>query len=117
MKLFKWLFVYLMLEASLLATFGQNDKIEDGEPQELHSSLRKFFEFVDSSRLDEAEKIFKATGYSDGLSRIGDRYLSNNEFLKALKLFLLAHNKRKSEPLIEKIAKTIEFLIKEDNLK
>ena len=63
MKLFKWLFVYLMLEASLLATFGQNDKIEDGEPQELHSSLRKFFEFVDSSRLDEAEKIF--SGFSE----------------------------------------------------
>ena len=86
-------------------------------PQQKEQLNRKGNELFNAGKFSEAEKIFKATGYSDGLSRIGDRYLSNNEFLKALKLFLLAHNKRKSEPLIEKIAKTIEFLIKEDNLK
>ena len=92
-------------------------RLDSLNPQQKVQLNRKGNELFNAGKFSEAEKIFKATGYSDGLSRIGDRYLSNNEFLKALKLFLLAHNKRKSEPLIEKIAKTIEFLIKEDNLK
>lgn len=75
---------------------------------------RKGNELFNAGNFSDAERIFKATGYSDGLSRIGDRYLSKNEFLKALKLFLLAHNKRKSEPLMDKIAETIKFLINED---
>lgn len=75
---------------------------------------RKGNELFNAGNFSDAERIFKATGYSDGLSRIGDRYLSNNEYLKALKLFLLAHNERKSKPLIEEMAKTIKFLIKED---
>lgn len=58
-----------------------------------------------------ARRIFLTTGYSDGLSRVGDVLLSQKKELDALKLYLLAHNKRKSEPLLKKAASLISMLI------
>lgn len=74
---------------------------------------RKANMLFNEGKFEMAERIFVTTGYSDGLSRIGDKYYQKNEYLKALKMYLLAHNKRKSEPMIEKIAKTLSFLINE----
>ncbi len=74
---------------------------------------RKANSFLNEGKLEMAERIFITTGYSDGLSRVGDRYAAKNEFLDALKFYLLAHNKRKSEPLIEKISQTVSALLKE----
>ena len=62
-----------------------------------------------------AERIFIATGYSDGLTRVGDRYAQKNEYMDALKMYLLAHNKRKSEPLVEKIAQTVSLLLSQED--
>ncbi len=75
---------------------------------------RKANTLFNEKKYDLAERIFITTGYSDGLSRIGDRYLEKNEYLMALKMYMLAHNKRKSEPVIEKIADTVSFLIEEN---
>lgn len=61
-----------------------------------------------------AQRLFITTGYSDGLGRVGDMYMKSNEELKALKLYLLAHNKRKCEPLIKKVAGLIAMLINEE---
>ena len=51
------------------------------------------------------------TGYSDGLTRVADVYITQNRELDALKLYLLAHNERKSEALFQKIAALISKLI------
>ena len=51
------------------------------------------------------------TGYSDGLTRVADVYVTQNREVDALKLYLLAHNKRKSDALLEKIARLISKLI------
>lgn len=59
-----------------------------------------------------AKRIFITTGYSDGLTRIGDNYNKENKYLDALKMYLLAHNKRKSEPIIEKISQTVSVMLK-----
>ena len=61
--------------------------------------------------IEQARRIFMTTGYSDGLTRIADVYASQNRELDALKLYILAHNKRKSEVLLEKIASLISKLI------
>ena len=61
-----------------------------------------------------AQRLFITTGYSDGLSRVGDVFMKSNEELKALKLYWLAHNKRKSEPLIDKVANLISILVSEE---
>ena len=74
---------------------------------------RKANTLFNEGKFEMAERIFITTGYSDGLTRVGDRYASKNEYFKALRLYLLAHNKRKSEPLIEKISRIISVMLKE----
>lgn len=61
--------------------------------------------------VEQARRIFMTTGYSDGLARVADVYLTQNRELDALKLYLLAHNERKSEMLLKKIADLISKLI------
>ncbi|MCI5830260.1 MAG: hypothetical protein UHY90_06460 [Treponema sp.] len=73
---------------------------------------RKANALFNEGKLEMAERIFVTTGYSDGLSRVGDKYAEKNLYFKALKLYLLAHNKRKSEPIIEKISQTVSVLLK-----
>lgn len=63
--------------------------------------------------VESARRIFITTGYSDGLTRVGDTYAKKNETLKALKLYVLAHNKTKAEPIYEKMAGVISSLLKE----
>jgi hypothetical protein len=63
----------------------------------------------------KAERIFITTGYSDGLSRIAERYKENNQDLQALKYYWLAHNKRGYEPLCKKVAYLITNIIKTED--
>lgn len=62
--------------------------------------------------VEEARKIFTATGYSDGLSRVGDNYKASGKTLDALKEYYLAHNKKKAEPLYESLAEVIRQMLK-----
>lgn len=74
---------------------------------------RKGNVLLNEGKTEEARRIFITTGYSDGLTRIGNKYLEKNKSVDALKLFLLAHNLKKSEPIIEKMASIISIMIKE----
>lgn len=60
-----------------------------------------------------ARRLFITTGYSDGLCRVAEKSLEKGNELDALKLYWLAHNKRGSDPLIEKLAAVISEIIKE----
>lgn len=73
---------------------------------------RKANAMFNEGKIEMAERIFVTTGYSDGLSRVGDHYFKKNEFIKALKLYLLAHNGRKSSVIMEKIAQVISIELK-----
>jgi len=74
---------------------------------------RKANAMFNNGNIEDARRIFITTGYSDGLTRVGDYYNNKNESLKALKAYYLAHNKRDAEPIYENIAKVISTLIKE----
>lgn len=67
---------------------------------------------LNEGKIEMAKRIFITTGYSDGLTRIGDNYNKENKYLDALKMYLLAHNKRKSKPIIEKISQTVSVMLK-----
>ncbi|UKI54597.1 MAG: hypothetical protein L6V90_07880 [Treponema succinifaciens] len=67
---------------------------------------------LNEGKIEMAKRIFITTGYSDGLTRIGDNYNKENKYLDALKMYLLAHNKRKSEPIIEKMSQTVSVMLK-----
>lgn len=75
---------------------------------------RRANEFFNKGNIEDARRIYITTGYSDGLTRVGDYFVNNNEPLKALKSYYLAHNKRDSAPIYESIAKVISTLIKDE---
>ena len=75
---------------------------------------RKANTLFNEGKIDMAERIFRTTGYSDGLTRCGDVHFQKNDFLGALKLYLLAHNQRKSGPLIEKLSSLISTLLNDN---
>ena len=68
---------------------------------------------LNNGNIEDARRIYITTGYSDGLTRVGDYYMNKNESLKALKAYYLAHNKRDAEPIYENLAKVISTLIQE----
>lgn len=74
---------------------------------------RKANAMFNNGNVEDARRIFITTGYSDGLTRVGNYYMNKNENLKALKAYFLAHNKRDAEPIYENIAKVISTLISE----
>ena len=63
--------------------------------------------------IEDARRIYITTGYSDGLTRVGNYYLSKHQSLKALKAYTLAHNKREASQIYEDIAKVISTLLNE----
>lgn len=73
---------------------------------------RKGNVLFNDGKYDAACRIFVTTGYSDGLTRIGDLYEKQNKDLSALKYYWLGKNKKKAEPIIEKIAGLISQIIK-----
>lgn len=73
---------------------------------------RKANIMFNNGNIEDARRIFITTGYSDGLTRVGDYYMNHNQELKALKAYYLAHNKRDAEPIYESLAKLISTLIK-----
>ena len=76
---------------------------------------RKANALFNEGKTEMAERIFITTGYSDGLTRVADRYVQKNEYIHALKLYTLAHNKRKSEPIIEKMAGIVSLMLKSED--
>lgn len=73
--------------------------------------IRKANELFNNGKIEEAKRIYIATGYSDGLSRVGDKYAREDMYIDALKLYTLAHNNRKKEPLIEKMAQIVSAML------
>ena len=67
--------------------------------------------FFNQGKILEARRLFITTGYSDGLNRVAAKSMKEGKELDALKLYLLAHNKRDAEPLIEKLANIISSLL------
>lgn len=73
---------------------------------------RRGNELFNSNNIDAAKKIFVTTGYSDGLTRVGDYYVKQNKRLDALKYYVLAHNNTKMDSIITDIVRIIKMYIK-----
>lgn len=94
-------------------------KVTDNPVQGLSSEQkvilnRKANIMFNKGNIEDARRIYITTGYSDGLTRVGDYYINKKQSLKALKAYYLAHNKRDSQPIYEEIAKVISVLINGD---
>ena len=64
-----------------------------------------------SGDVEAAKRIFLTTGYSDGLTRIGDYYNSKGRPLDALKMYWLAPDRKKAEPIIMQLSTVIKDLL------
>jgi hypothetical protein len=75
---------------------------------------RKGNELFNKGDIENARRIFQTTGYSDGLIRVGDRYMADRQPVEALKMYWLAHDDRRAEELIGNIALVIQNLLTEE---
>jgi hypothetical protein len=63
--------------------------------------------------IEGARRIFLTTGYSDGLVRVGDYYKSEGRALDALRMYWIAPDRTKCEPIIMQLSVLIKKLIHE----
>jgi len=77
---------------------------------------RKGNQMYNEGDIEGARRIFMTTGYSDGLSRVGDFYKSKDRPLEALRMFWMAHDKNKAGPLLENLAFTLQDMLHEDDV-
>jgi hypothetical protein len=77
---------------------------------------RKGNVLLNSGDAEGARRIFITTGYSDGLSRVGDCYRGAGRLIDALRMYWIAHDKRKSNELCVELSLFIKGLIKEDEV-
>lgn len=75
---------------------------------------RKGNVLFNSGDIEGARRIFMTTGYSDGLSRVGDYYKSQNRLIEALRMYWIAPDRHKSEPLIEQVSFLIKQMLEEN---
>ena len=75
---------------------------------------RKGNMLYNNGEIEKARRIFLTTGYSDGISRVGDYYKSQNKMLDALRMYWIAPDRTKSEPLLMDLAGLLQGLIHEE---
>jgi hypothetical protein len=75
---------------------------------------RKGNQLFNSGNVEKARRVFMTTGYSDGLTRVGDHYKSKNRPLEALRMYWIAPDRVKSEPLIMHLANVLQNILKEE---
>jgi hypothetical protein len=75
---------------------------------------RKGNALYNQGKIEEARRIFITTGYSDGLSRVGDFYKSRGRLLDALRMYWIAPDRAKAEPIIIRLSEIIKKLTHEE---
>ena len=77
---------------------------------------RKGNTLYNSGDIEGARRIFLTTGYSDGLIRVGDYYRSNGRPLDALRMYWIAPDRQKADPIIMHLSGIIQNLINDEGL-
>jgi hypothetical protein len=76
---------------------------------------RKGNELFNRGEFETARRIFQTTGYSDGLIRVGDRYLEAQRPVDALKMYWLARDEKRSAELVGLAVLAIQKLLHEED--
>ncbi|MCL1994277.1 MAG: hypothetical protein FWG66_15135 [Spirochaetes bacterium] len=89
---------------------GARPPMDKGQKAELN---RKGNVLFNSGEIEKARRVFLTTGYSDGISRVGDYYMSKNMIMEAFQMYWTAPNRRKLEPLLEQLANILKGMVKD----
>lgn len=81
-----------------------NPRVETLTAEQRTVLIRKGNALYNAGEYEKAKRIFLTTGYSDGLIRLGDRSLKENDPFEALRLYKIAPARDKANALIEKMA-------------
>jgi len=95
---------------------NQNSFIKTVKKPSLASSLkvslnRKGNILFNSGDIEGARRIFITTGYSDGLVRVGDYYNSKGRPLDALRMYWIAPDRSKAEPIIVQLSTIVQSML------
>ncbi len=93
---------------------GQRPAIGSAQKAALN---RKGNELLNAGDVEGARRIFLTTGYSDGIARVGDRYLQDGRSLEALRMYWTAPDKVKAEAIIVRLSAVIQKLVHEEEEK
>ena len=74
---------------------------------------RKGNVLFNSGDIEGARRIFMSTGYSDGLSRVGDYYKSKNRPIEALRMYWIAPDHTKAQSLIIDVVGAVQAFMYE----
>lgn len=97
-------------ENAFLKTTSPNP-VEGAEKAALNRKGNMLF---NSGEVEKARRIFLTTGYSDGISRVGDHYKSQNKMIDAMRMYWIAPDRTKLEPLLINLAGVLQNLIHEE---
>ncbi len=94
-------------------------KVDLGAPAKVSGAdratlIRRGNEFFNQGRYDLAKRVFITARYGDGLIRLGDKHLQQNEPLEALRLYQIAPEPSKAADLIERFADIVRQWLEED---
>ena len=92
-------------------TFIKTTVKPDIDGQQKAALNRKGNVLYNSGDIEGARRIFLTTGYSDGLVRVGDYYKSEGRPLDALKMYWIAPDHSKAEPIISQLSVVIKKMI------
>jgi len=84
------------------------------EPDRKVKLNRRGNELFNGGDTEAARRIFQTTGYSDGLIRVGDRYLGDRKPIDALKMYRLARDEKRTEALVATAAIVIQKMLHEN---
>lgn len=76
---------------------------------------RKGNVLFNEGKIEAARRVFLTTGYSDGLTRVGDWYRSQGREIDALRMYWIAPDRTKAAELLEKVSALIQKLIHEED--
>ncbi len=76
--------------------------------------IRKGNELFNQGKYELAKRIFITTGYSDGLTRLGDLYYKKQQIIEAFRMYCLAPSKGKVNTMIESMAYIVKNWLTED---
>ncbi|MDR3145668.1 MAG: hypothetical protein LBU21_05270 [Treponema sp.] len=76
---------------------------------------RKGNALYNAGDIEGARRVFLTTGYTDGLVRIGDYYMTKGRKLDALRMYWIAPDRKKSESIIMELSSLIQNLIHEED--
>ena len=84
-----------------------------GSEEKAHLN-RKGNVLYNSGDIEGARRIFLTTKYTDGLVRIGDHYQSIGRPMDALRMYWIAPDRKKAEPVLYRLSILLKDLIKEE---